>query len=105
MEAHIKRGMAAAAATTADPIADPIAPAPIAQLPDESKAPMVANRQTAPPSRATLTVEEAARRLGIGRNQAYDAVHRGEIPVIKIGKRLLVPLAAFERMLNGEAAA
>ena len=53
--------------------------------------------------KATITVTEAAKRLGIGRNQAYGAAARGEIPVIRIGKkRLLVPLAAFERMLRGE---
>lgn len=50
--------------------------------------------------RLTWTVEEAARKLGIGKNQAYEAVKRGEIPVIKIGKRLLVPSAAFARLLG-----
>ncbi len=55
------------------------------------------------PGRQTLTIAEAARALGIGRNQAYEAAHRGEIPTIKIGKRLLVPRIAFEKMLNGEA--
>ena len=54
-------------------------------------------------NRATLTVVEAARRLGIGRNQAYQAARTGEIPTIKIGKRLLVPRAALLRLL-GEAA-
>ena len=53
-------------------------------------------------TKATLTIVEAAAVLGIGKNQAYEAAHRGEIPIIKIGKRLLVPRAAFERMLNGE---
>lgn len=52
--------------------------------------------------RETATVTEAARRLGIGRNQAYAAVRRGELPVIRIGKRLLVPVAVLDRMLNGE---
>ncbi|TPM11530.1 helix-turn-helix domain-containing protein [Mesorhizobium sp. B2-3-11] len=54
--------------------------------------------------RATLTIVEASRRLGIGRNQAYEAARKGEIPSIKIGKRLLVPKVALERMLSGEAA-
>jgi excisionase family DNA binding protein len=54
------------------------------------------------PTPATTTVAEAAKRLGIGRNQAYGAAHRGEIPVIKIGTRLLVPTAALDRLLNGE---
>jgi excisionase family DNA binding protein len=53
--------------------------------------------------RRTLTIDEAAKALGIGRNQAYEAAHRGEIPTIKIGKRLLVPTAALERMLQGGA--
>lgn len=33
--------------------------------------------------RATLTVVEAAQRLGIGRNQAYEAARAGQIPSIK----------------------
>jgi excisionase family DNA binding protein len=47
-------------------------------------------------------VEAAAEILGIGRNQAYAAAARGEIPVIRIGKRLLVPIAALERLVNGD---
>jgi excisionase family DNA binding protein len=50
--------------------------------------------------RATTTVAAAAKVLGIGRNQAYAAAARGELPVIRIGKRLLVPIAALERMLE-----
>jgi excisionase family DNA binding protein len=52
--------------------------------------------------RQTISVAEAAKRLGIGRNQAYGAAARGEIPVIRIGKRIVVPLVAFERFLRGE---
>jgi excisionase family DNA binding protein len=55
-----------------------------------------------PISRRTYTVEEAARLLGIGRNHAYEAAKRGEIPCIKIGKRIVVPKAAIDRMLEGE---
>jgi excisionase family DNA binding protein len=51
-------------------------------------------------SRRTITIPEVAKLLGIGRNQAYEAARRGEIPVIKIGKRMLVPLVALERMLQ-----
>jgi len=50
--------------------------------------------------RATYTVEEAARLLGIGRNQAYEAAKRGEIPAIRAGKRVLVPKAPFHRLLG-----
>ncbi len=45
-------------------------------------------------------MEEAGRLLGIGRNSAYEAASKGEIPTIRIGRRLLVPLVAFERMLD-----
>jgi excisionase family DNA binding protein len=54
--------------------------------------------------RKTYNVGEAGKLLGIGRNAAYEAAKRGEIPTIKIGRRLLVPKAAFDRMLAGEAA-
>jgi len=47
-----------------------------------------------------LTVEEAAHLLRIGRNSAYEAIRRGEIPAIRIGHRLLVPRAALERLLQ-----
>ncbi len=53
--------------------------------------------------RQTTTITEVAKVLGIGRNQAYEAARRGDIPTIKIGKRLLVPLAALERMLQKAA--
>ncbi len=48
----------------------------------------------------TLTVAEAAKCLGICRNSAYEAIARGEIPVIRVGKRLLVPKVALETLLT-----
>ena len=48
----------------------------------------------------TLSVEEAAKVLGIGRNLCYDRVKTGEIPAIKIGRRLLVPRRALEKLLE-----
>jgi excisionase family DNA binding protein len=50
--------------------------------------------------RLTYTVEEAAQLLGLSRNGAYIAAQRGELPTIRIGKRLLVPKAALDRMLG-----
>lgn len=49
--------------------------------------------------RLTMTIPEAAERLGIGRNQGYEAARNGQIPTIKIGKRLLVPVTALENKL------
>ena len=51
--------------------------------------------------RVTLTIPEAAQRLGISRNSAYEAARRGVVPTLRIGRRLLVPKAALERLLAG----
>lgn len=48
----------------------------------------------------TMTVEEAAKRLKIGRNTAYEAVKNKELPSIKLGKRIVIPVKALERMLE-----
>ncbi|WP_132254382.1 helix-turn-helix domain-containing protein [Methylobacterium segetis] len=55
--------------------------------------------------RRTISIEEAGRQLGLSRNSAYQAAGRGEIPTIKIGRRLLVPVVAFERLLNSAVVA
>jgi excisionase family DNA binding protein len=58
---------------------------------------------TAPPqpTRQAYSVEEAAKLLGVGRTTAYLAVARGELPCIRIGRRVVVPRAALERLLAG----
>lgn len=48
----------------------------------------------------TLTVPEAGELLGLGRDAAYEAAKRGDLPVLRFGRRLLVPRAALERMLE-----
>jgi excisionase family DNA binding protein len=48
----------------------------------------------------TLTISEAAQRLGISRNGAYNAAKLGQIPTIRIGNRILVPVAALDRHLT-----
>jgi len=55
--------------------------------------------------RRVVTLTEAAVILRISRGSAYEAARRREIPTIRIGRRLLVPTAALERMLAGNAAA
>lgn len=50
--------------------------------------------------RLTLSVEEAAAALGISRAFAYESVRRGDIPHIKIGRRLLIPRVALELLLQ-----
>ncbi len=53
------------------------------------------------PQRLTMTVEEAAVVLGASRATAYDNVSRGEIPCIRISRRILIPKVALERLLEG----
>ena len=43
---------------------------------------------------------DAARRLGLGRNAVYEAIARGEIPVLRFGRRIVVPKAALDRILS-----
>lgn len=45
--------------------------------------------------RATITIEQTAGLLGLGRTAAYDAARRGELPTRKLGRRLLVPVPAL----------
>ena len=52
--------------------------------------------------RLVVTVEEAGRLLCLSRASAYAACASGQIPVIRIGRRLLVPKARLEAMLKGE---
>jgi hypothetical protein len=48
----------------------------------------------------TMTVPEAGKEyFGLSRNASYAAAQRGEIPTIKIGKLLRVPVRAMEEML------
>ena len=55
-------------------------------------------------SQQVYSVDEVAALLGIGRNGAYESVRSGQIPSIRIGKRILVPKAAFDRMLARDVA-
>ena len=50
--------------------------------------------------RLCVTVPEAAEMLGVSRNFAYQLVREGKLPSIRFGKRILIPRAALERMLE-----
>ena len=61
--------------------------------------------QTAHPGRATATIEEVAAAFGIARSTAYELAKtdRLPIPVIRLGRRMVVPRAALDRVLAGDA--
>ena len=49
----------------------------------------------------TISVPEAGKRyFDLGRNAAYAAAERGDLPTIKIGRLLRVPVRALEQMLD-----
>ena len=59
-------------------------PSPFAHLADE----------------ATITVEQTARLLGLGRTAAYEAARRGEFPTRRLGRRIIVPVPALLEWLG-----
>lgn len=51
--------------------------------------------------RFTMSVEEAAEALGISRALAYELVRRGDLPHLRLGRRVVVPRKALERFIDG----
>jgi excisionase family DNA binding protein len=58
------------------------------------------------PERATVTLTEAAAYLGIARSTAYQLASedRFPVPIIRLGRRVVVSRAALERLVSGEVA-
>ena len=50
--------------------------------------------------RRTISVEDAGRMLGLSRASSYQAAANGELPTIRIGRRLLVSKAALAKLLD-----
>jgi len=57
-----------------------------------------------PEDRPTLTVPETAALLGISRQHAYEGIKTGDIPCIRIGRKVLIPTAELRRLLAVDAA-
>ena len=51
-------------------------------------------------ARLVFSVEEARRKLGVSRGLMYEAIRTGQIPSIRLGRRILIPRAALERLLD-----
>ena len=64
---------------------------------------MAKTKGQAAPKPATMSMDDAARELGISRCTAYQCAKLGQIPTIRLGRRLVVPRARLEAMLRGEA--
>jgi excisionase family DNA binding protein len=57
----------------------------------------MANNKNTP---TVFTVDEVAKILRIGRISTYQAIERGDVPSIRIGRRILVPRMALEELLG-----
>jgi excisionase family DNA binding protein len=53
-----------------------------------------------PSASATMSVDAAARYLGISRSHAYDLVRAGEIPHLKLGRRIVIPRRELDAMIS-----
>ena len=54
----------------------------------------------------TMSVPAAGREyFGLSKNGSYDAARRGEIPTIRIGRLLRVPVIQLDRMIEGDVKA
>lgn len=62
-------------------------PKPIPEVPD-------------PRIQPTMSIEDAGRLLGISRTAAYNAAKSGDIPILPIGGRKLVPTALLRELLG-----
>ena len=57
------------------------------------------------PERLTMSVEEASEALGISRSLAYELVRRGELPSVRLGRRIVVPLRGLQALVDHPRAA
>lgn len=55
------------------------------------------------PATPTLTIPEAGKLLGIGRDAAYRAAESGELPTLRFGRRIVVPTAKLLALLGLDA--
>jgi len=65
----------------------------------------MSKKQESIPERRAISISEVAKILGISRQAVYLAAKRGDLPVIRLGKRLLVSSAVLERMLDADGSA
>lgn len=50
----------------------------------------------------TLSVDELAATMGVSRPKAYELVNQPGFPVVRVGRRIRIPVAALERWLEAQ---
>jgi excisionase family DNA binding protein len=60
------------------------------------------NATSPPPTteRLVFTVDEAAYLLNISRSLAYELIARGELPALRLGRRIVIPRVTLEELLE-----
>ena len=53
--------------------------------------------------RMTMTVQELAKEMGISLPIAYKLVQQKGFPVIHVGRRIVIPVAAFQKWMSDTA--
>ena len=53
------------------------------------------------PKPLVYSVAEAGKLLHLSRGLMYEAIRTGQIPSVKIGRRILIPRVALDRLLEG----
>lgn len=48
----------------------------------------------------TMNITELAQTMGVSKPTAYELVRRKDFPTLKIGKRIIIPVAAFQLWLT-----
>jgi excisionase family DNA binding protein len=56
--------------------------------------------QTASPTKATMSINEAARYLGVGRSTPYELVRTGQLQSIRVGRQILIPVRALDAYID-----
>ncbi len=62
-------------------------------------------RENTTKSNARYSIEELAEALGISRDSVYKGIKNGDIPHLKVGRRLILPRTAINTWMQGATAA
>jgi excisionase family DNA binding protein len=69
---------------------------------EQEHRPMTNNPIATKAPASTMSVTEAAAMLGIGRTLAYELARTGDLPTIRLGRRLVVLRRALQRLLGND---
>jgi excisionase family DNA binding protein len=53
-----------------------------------------------PITRRTFTIPEAAVIVGVGKSTMYEHVKNGDVPCVRLGRRVVIPAHVIESMLS-----